>query len=60
MVRVTDIPYAFSLEMSMQTLKAKFPYNLTSVAKSVELVFLGQPNNRKHVRVNNTKNSKVN
>jgi hypothetical protein len=36
----------------LRTLKALFPDNLTSAAKSVELVFLGQPNNRMKIKLN--------
>ena len=50
MVTVTNIPNAISLVMSIQTVKEHFLDNLTSVAKSVELVSLGQPNNRKNNR----------
>jgi hypothetical protein len=51
-LQFTDIPYAFSLETPLRTLKALFPDNLTSAAKSVELVFLGQPNNRMKIKLN--------
>ena len=59
MVTVTNIPNAISLVMSIQTVKEHFLDNLTSVAKSVELVSLGQPNNKKNNRLNKRKNSKV-
>lgn len=59
MVTVTDIPNAISLVMSIQTAKEHSLDNLTSVAKSAELVSLGQPISRKNNRVNKRKNSKV-
>ena len=59
MVTVTNIPNAISLVMSIQTVKEHFLDNLTSVAKSAELVSLGQPNNKKNNRLNKRKNSKV-
>lgn len=59
MVTITDIPNAISLVMSIQTAKEHSLDNLTSVAKSAELVSLGQPNSRKNNRVNKRKNSKV-
>ena len=58
MVTVTDIPNAISLVMSIQTVKEHFLDNLTSVAKSVELVSLGQPNNRKNNRFKKKKKKK--